>query len=261
MDRWIVTALCIGGMAFPAVLIVRFGGRRVVVAPSTPLFRSVVVSVESGLIAGLLAGGLGARLFMRVAAAVSPDRAQGLRTAADETVGEITLGGTLFLMLFIGVFGGPALGLIYRAARRFLPLPGALAGIAVIAIPTALLGRPTDLTNPANSDFSILRPTPVIALLIGAYIAFAGASLGATHEWLEQRLPAPSRRPRAVAAYAPAVMAVLSPINVAVALIGTVLIAASERATSVRPRVQRIAVALSGVAGVVVLSDLVRIAT
>jgi hypothetical protein len=261
MDRWILTALCLAGMTVPATLIVRYGRHRVTVTPSQPVLRSVVVSIESGLIAGVLAGGLGARLFMRIAAAVSPDSAQGVRTAAEETVGEISLGGTLFLVLFIGLFGGPALGLIYRILRPFLPFPASVAGMAVVALPAALLGRATDLTDPASVDFSILGPRVFVALLIGAYIAFAGAALGATHEWLEGRLPAPSRRPRVVATYVPALLGVINPIGIAVAVIGTVLTWFVERAGPATLVARRAVLVVSVAAGLFVLSDLARIAT
>jgi hypothetical protein len=247
-------------MAFPAVLIARSGGRRPSVAASTSLFRSVVVSVESGLLAGVLAAGLGARLFMRIAAAVSPDSAQGVRTAAEETVGEINVGGTLFLVLIIGLFGGPAMGLLYRVVRKFLPLPASLVGIAVVALPAALLGRAVDFTNPKSVDFEILGPKPVIAVVILGYIAFAGAALGATHEWLERTLPAPSRQPRAIAAYAPAAAALISPVGILAVLVGAMLVGFAERNPVATAVARRLVGALSVIAALVVLGDLVRIA-
>jgi hypothetical protein len=248
-------------MAFPAALIVRHGGRRVSAVASTSLFRSIVVSVESGLIAGVLAAGLGARLYMRVAAAVSPDGAQGLRTEADQTVGKISLDGTLFLVFFLGLFLGPAMGILYRVVRKFVPLPASLVGIAVVALPAALFGRAVDFTNPKSIDFLILRPKPIVASVILVYIAFAGAALGATHEWLERRLPAPSRQPRVVAAYAPAAVGLISPVNILAVVVGATLIGLSERSPEATVVGRRLVGGLSAVAALLVLGDLARIAT
>ena len=57
--------------------------------------RAAVVGIVVEIIAGVLVAGLGGRLMMRVLAATSGDSAQGLVTEAHETVGEITLGGSL----------------------------------------------------------------------------------------------------------------------------------------------------------------------
>ena len=44
----------------------------------------------AGGIAGLLVGGLGSRIVMRISALAAPDRAQGSITEAGATVGRIT---------------------------------------------------------------------------------------------------------------------------------------------------------------------------
>ena len=51
-----------------------------------------------GLIVGLIVGGIGSRAAMRLMAMTSP-AARGLETDFGATVGEITLGGTLSLLL------------------------------------------------------------------------------------------------------------------------------------------------------------------
>ena len=59
----------------------------------------------AGGLAGLLVGGLGSRVAMRIAAFTARDVAQGLTTEAGATVGRITFEGTVFLVLFAGGSG------------------------------------------------------------------------------------------------------------------------------------------------------------
>ncbi len=70
--------------------------------------RVVAVSLWAGIVAGLLVPGLGGRLLMRITAATSPPEAQGRLTEAGEVVGEITLGGTVGFVLFVGWSAGPS---------------------------------------------------------------------------------------------------------------------------------------------------------
>ena len=87
------------------VVIVAWGGRGVV-APEAVPDRGRVASILSrylwwatlvvttGLVTGILVAGAGGRLIMRLLAATSPD-ARGLVTEAGETVGQISVSGTL----------------------------------------------------------------------------------------------------------------------------------------------------------------------
>lgn len=121
--------------------------------PSVPRTLGVLVSGNlAGLIAGLIAGGMGSRLAMRILALTSPD-AQGDITEAGEVVGEITLGGTLFL-LAAGAALGMGGGLAYVALRRWLPSRG--TGLVFGLLMLAISGRL--LVNPDNVDFEILDP-------------------------------------------------------------------------------------------------------
>jgi hypothetical protein len=72
---------------------------------------SAVVGRASGMMAGavlasVLVLGLVGRSMMRVLAATSPASALGRLTDAEEIVGEVTFGGTLGFVAFIGLFGG-----------------------------------------------------------------------------------------------------------------------------------------------------------
>lgn len=86
--------------------------------------------LTAGVVSGVLVLGLGLRLMMRFAAASSPESAQGRLTDADEVVGEVTLGGTMFLVLGVGVLGGMVGVAAWVAFRRWLPERSVLAGLA-----------------------------------------------------------------------------------------------------------------------------------
>ncbi|MGH2774843.1 MAG: hypothetical protein ACRDJT_05335 [Actinomycetota bacterium] len=106
----------------------------------------------AGFMAGLIVGGVGSRLAMRILSLTSPD-AQGAVTEAGEIVGDISLGGTLFL-LAAGALLGVGGGLAYVASRRWLPSRG--SGLVFGLLMLALSGRL--LVDPENLDFVILDP-------------------------------------------------------------------------------------------------------
>jgi hypothetical protein len=122
--------------------------------PSVPRTLGILVSGNlAGAVAGLIAGGVGSRLAMRILALTSP-RAEGSITEAQEVVGRITLAGTLFLLV-TGAALGMAGGLAYVAVRRWLPVRG--TGLVLGLLMLAVSGRL--LVNPDNIDFVILDPT------------------------------------------------------------------------------------------------------
>jgi hypothetical protein len=137
-------------------------------APSVAHTIGVIASGNvAGFIAGLIAGGVGSRLAMRIMALTSPD-AQGAFTEAREIVGEITFGGTLFLLLAGGLLG-VAGGLAYVALRRWLP--SRFTGLVVGLLALAVSGRV--LVDPDNIDFVILDPASLgIAMFAALPILF-----------------------------------------------------------------------------------------
>lgn len=266
-------------LAAAALLSWRFGGLAIERGPAPPapersrltrsgrFLRAAVVSLSSGLIAGVAVAGFGGRLMMRLAAATSPASVQGAQTSAQETVGEITFGGSAFLIAFVGLLIAPSVGFAYRLVRRWLPGPAAAAGITLAAIAAALVGRAIDLTSPDNIDFEILSPRPLIALMIGVLIVLYGTTLAASHEWLDRRVSMLGRSPRTWVGYVPAAMSFINffllPILVATTLVASLLpVGFTDRLVRPTPlRVGRWFAALVGAAaGAFVLSDLVRIA-
>lgn len=281
MGAWILTAVTVPFLGVAAYLSLRFGGlvrERTVAEPivgdrprleqSARFLRAIAVSLTSGLVAGVAVGGVGGRYLMRLAAATSDDSVQGFLTDADERVGRITFGGSMFLVAFIGVLIMPVFGVAYRFVRRWLPSRTWVAGLCFAALPAAALGRVINFTNPLNKDFSILSPTPLIALMIVALIALYGVTLAATHEWLERRMPLLGRSPKSWATYLPLLVTFLNPFMGPAVALGTVMAGLAPRgfgedlgrgeASGV---VTRVLTAVASAAGLFVLSDLVRIAT
>jgi len=84
------------------------------------LVRHIAIGGIAGLVTGIAVGGGGGRLFMRIAGAAARDAAQGARTEAGFTVGEVTFGGTVALIVFIGVVVGVVGAALYLIFRPWL---------------------------------------------------------------------------------------------------------------------------------------------
>ncbi|MGH2702751.1 MAG: hypothetical protein ACRDJB_06690 [Actinomycetota bacterium] len=148
---------------------------------SRPLSRPLGVIASgsmAGAIAGFVAGGIGSRLAMRVLALTTPSM-EGASTEADAIVGEITAGGTSFLILF-GAALGVGGGLAYLALRRWLPARGRgiAFGLLLLALTSPLL------VDPDNKDFYILEPAwlgitmfAALPVLFGVIVAPLQSSL------------------------------------------------------------------------------------
>lgn len=166
--------------------------RKVAASPFDTLFglaRHITVAGLAGLVTGLVVGGLGGRLFMRIAGAAAPDSAQGATTEAGFTVGEITLGGTVGLVIFIGIFVGIVGAVMYLVFRPWLAWTGRWRGVTFGLVLFAVGSATSDVLNPDNRDFVILGNSVLIVVMIfGLFVGF-----GALMEWmfgiLDRRLP------------------------------------------------------------------------
>ncbi len=97
----------------------------------------VSLVLTGGILAGITMIGAGGRLAMRLLAVTGGDSAQGRTTEAGETVGEITVDGTVGFVVFNGIFGGIVAGALYLLVRRFLParwLGGATFGLGLLIV-------------------------------------------------------------------------------------------------------------------------------
>lgn len=156
----------------------------------------------AGLAAGVVVGGVGARLFMRIAGAAGGERARGATTEAGFTVGEITLGGTIGLVLFLGIFVGIAGATFYVVFRPWLAWAGPWRGVAFGIVAFAVASATSDVLNPDNADFVILGNEPlVVGMILAMFVAF-GAMIDALSRWFDRKLPEAEGNPVASVSYA-----------------------------------------------------------
>jgi hypothetical protein len=158
------------------------------------LARHISVAGIAGLITGMLVGGVGGRLFMRIAGAANPG-ARGRTTEAGFTVGRITLDGTLGLVVFVGLFVGVGGAVLYIIFRPWLHRAGKWRGVAFGVLLFAIGSATSDILNPDNVDFLILgNGGLLVAMIFGLFIGF-----GVLIDWLfgvlHLRLPAAESRP------------------------------------------------------------------
>lgn len=124
------------------------GRRSAWVAP----LREVGVAATAGGLAGVFVGGIGGRVAMRVSGAMSdPSMVGGALTSNGNVLGEITVAGTVVLVIFSGLIPGIAAGLVFAAVRPWLRPFGRWAGVVFGLALLAALGPL--LLDPLNIDF------------------------------------------------------------------------------------------------------------
>lgn len=264
MDNAIVTAASVAALVLAAWIVVRGRGRRFDVAPwviegQAPqrsalvagMLRTACIGITAGAVSGVLVGGFGARLMMRIMAATSGDRAQGLLTQADERVGRISVGGTLAILLFVGLLTGIGGGLVFVLVRRWLPRRPWQAG-ALFGLLGLLLLAPGDPLDPSNRDFLILRPVPLAVALIVMLFVAGGVTLAVVAAGLDHSYPLLDT-PRHVPAYLPLVILLVPVLLVPALLLLVVALTASASAAVRRVwrsrAVDRVGYVALGVAG------------
>jgi hypothetical protein len=173
------------------------------------VLRDIARGGIAGAIAGSVVGGLGGRLVMRLVAILHPDSV-GALTENGNRIGDITLGGIAFLLLFGLIFGVLA-GVVFVVVGPWVPGDSRIravltAGLAItIGTPEMIIGR--------NPDFVILDHDPRVVALLVSLVGLIGLSIPPIDGWLDRQLPrAGTARRRPAVLYA------------AVALMGAVLV-------------------------------------
>ena len=142
----------------------------------------------AGMLSGVIVGGVGGRVAMRISALAASDAVQGLSTEAGATIGEITIGGTIAFVVFGGVFTGLFGWVVLAAADPWLPkstlLRGPLLSLALVAVAGPVL------VDPDNFDFLILDP---VVLNVSMFIAIP-ALYGVTAVAIASRVQRPISR-------------------------------------------------------------------
>jgi hypothetical protein len=138
----------------------------------------------AGLIAGVLVGGLLGRVAMRISGFAAGPSMVGARTENGNPVGDITLGGTLALVVFVGIATGLLGGILYALMepwlRRLRPWHGLVFGVALLA------AFGFTVFDPFNFDFARFGPAPLnVAMFASLFVAF-----GVATAWVFDRLRA-----------------------------------------------------------------------
>jgi hypothetical protein len=163
------------------------------------VLREIARGGFAGLIAGVLVGGVGGRIVMGIAAAMSPD-AVGLRTENGELIGRFTIEGTFALIVFGGLSASALGAVTWVIVSPWVP--GAGLRRALVMMPIAVAIGSFLLVESTNSDFLILSPLGVIMAMLVVLVALNGAVIALLDDALDERLPRPGVRPlRAAAAY------------------------------------------------------------
>lgn len=187
------------------------------------------LALTAGVLAGITVIGAGGRLAMRLLAVTGGDRAQRRITEADEVVGEITVDGTIGIVLFNGIIGGVAGAALYLMVRRFLPtrwLGGVAFGLALLVV----LGTTVDPLRAENPDFDIVGPGWVAVLVFGALAVAFGVCLAAVVGRLSEWLPLVAKDRGVLVRYVgPAAIAALAfTVTIALVVVGTAVVAATR---------------------------------
>ena len=147
----------------------------------------------------------------------SGDDVQGAITDAEERVGDITVGGTIGFVIFVGVFGGVVGGLAFVALRRWLPPRAWMGGLAIGLL--LLFFARVDPLDPESVDLEILTPDLLAVALFLTLFPLYGMTMASLVSRFERSYPTLSRRPRAIAAHLPlAPVVLLPPVALALAL-------------------------------------------
>ena len=140
----------------------------------------------AGAIVGIVVAGVGGRIVMRLAALVVPG-ATGALTENGNRIGDITLSGSLGLLLFAGLFFGVSAGTVWVVVSPWIP--GVGLARAILAMPIAVALGTLGLIRRENRDFSVLGHDPTVVAMLIALIALIGLSMALVDGWLDRRLP------------------------------------------------------------------------
>ena len=151
------------------------------------LIRHIGIVGVGGLVTGIIVGGAGSRLVMLVSRLLAADVIMGIRTEAGNVVGEVTVGGSLALVVFVGLFAGGGGAITYLIAEPWLQWAGRWYPVVFTVVLFALSSFV--ILVPGNIDFFILGNAAVnVAMFSALFVAF-GLLLCWLVPRLDRRLP------------------------------------------------------------------------
>jgi hypothetical protein len=154
--------------------------------PLGVIFRDITRGGLAGLVVGVVVGGLGGRVAMRLIALLIPE-STGSSTENGNRIGDITLGGSLGLIIVAGLFVGILAGTIWVVVSPWLPRSLGLRVLA--AVPLAIGLGASALIQGSNPDFIVLGYDPLVVVVLLGLVGLAGASMAVVDALLERRLP------------------------------------------------------------------------
>ena len=154
--------------------------------PVGEALRDIARGGLAGLFVGIVVAGVGGRLVMRLAAVLVP-AATGRATENGNLIGDITLGGSLFLIVTVGLLAGVAFGVVWVVVAPWLPGRGVVRGL--VAMPIAVGLGAFGLVDRFNPDFAILEHDPIVVASLVALVASAAPAMALVDSWLDRRLP------------------------------------------------------------------------
>lgn len=147
--------------------------------------RPVALLGVASLISGVAVGGVGGRLVMSVSAQAAGAEMAGRITENGNVVGEFTVGGTIALIIFVGLLGGMLASVGVVASDPWLKWLGPFRGVGFGLVVLSAYGYDTF----ASIDFLILDPVSLnVAMFLGLILGFGLAVVGFEH-LLDRRLP------------------------------------------------------------------------
>ena len=150
------------------------------------IWRDIARGGLGGLLVGVVVGGFGGRVAMRLIALLIPE-STGSSTENGNRIGDITLGGSFGLILIAGLFVGILLGTLWVVVSPWLPRSLGLRVLA--AIPLAIGLGTFVLVQGSNPDFIVLGFDPRVVVVLLAPVGLVGASMAVVDAWLDRRLP------------------------------------------------------------------------
>ena len=153
----------------------------------TALARHLGLAALSGVVAGILVGGVLGRIAMRISGFAAGPALAGVSTANGERVGEITFGGSLAVLIFVGLPFGVVGGILYAIVEPWLRRARPWHGLAYGA--GLLLATGSLVLDPSNFDFTRFGPPSLnvamfaaLFVIFGVAIAWLFDALGALRE-------------------------------------------------------------------------------
>lgn len=168
--------------------------------PVGGILRDIARGGLAGLLAGIVVAGIGGRIVMRAAALIVP-AAAGEPTENGNRIGDITLGGSVGLIVVVGLLLGIAFGVAWVVISPWLPDRAVVRGL--VAAPVAVGLGSFALIDRFNPDFAVLGHDAVVVAVLVGLVASAAPALVFFDGWLDRRLPRPaSSRSTSAAVYA-----------------------------------------------------------